>query len=228
MTRGYLADNLAADGFSVATAAGAGDGLRAIEVRGPDLVLLDPMIEANGNGAAGAGGLDLLDRIRAADGLASRIDPDLPVIVLSARGGEADRVRGLVRGADDFVTRPFSYLELLARIRAVMRRCSRRQVRGLVRVGELTLDPQTRRVHLGGRPIHLSTKEFCLLQALAVDPTRVCTKAELLRDVWGYMASGNTRTVDAHACRLRKKLAGTSRRFVVNVRGIGYRLTDVL
>lgn len=218
-TRAFLADNLAADGFKVATASAAAEGLRAIEVRRPDLVVLDLMLE-DGSGLA------LLDRVRSADGLASRLDPDLPVIVLTGRSGESDRVRSFARGADDHVCKPFLYTELLGRIRAVLRRARGRPQRGALRVGELALDPATRAVRLAGRPVELSAKEFALLQALAEDPTRVYGKNELLRDVWGYRSIGNTRTLDAHACRLRKKLSPSPRRWVVNVRGVGYRLTE--
>jgi DNA-binding response OmpR family regulator len=218
-TRTFLTDNLAADGFKVAAATGAAEGLRAIEVRSPSLVVLDLLLE-DGNG------LELLDRVRAADGLASRIDPDLPVVVLSARTGEADRVRGFARGADDYVPKPFLYGELLGRIRAVLRRANGRPQRGIMRVGELTIDPATRAVRLAGRSVHLSAKEFALLHALAEEPTRVYGKNELLRDVWGYLSIGNTRTLDAHACRLRKKLAPSGRPWVVNVRGVGYKLTE--
>jgi DNA-binding response OmpR family regulator len=218
-TSGFLADNLSADGFVVSTAAAPAEAIRAIEVRRPDLVLLDLMLD-------GGSGLDVLDRVRAADGLASRIDPDLPVIVVSGRTGEVDRVRGFARGADDYVTKPFSYAELVARVRALLRRAAGRSARGLVRVGELTIDPVTRSVRLGGAPVHLSAKEFALLHALAADPTRVYPKADLLRDVWGYLSLGATRTVDAHACRLRKKLAAGARPYVVCVRGVGYRLTE--
>ena len=93
-------------------------------------------------------------------------------------------------------------------------------------MGELTVDPATRVVRLGGRPIELSAKEFALLHALAEQPTRVYRKHDLLRDVWGYMTPGRTRTLDAHACRLRKKLEAPGRPFVVNVRGVGYKLTE--
>jgi DNA-binding response OmpR family regulator len=220
-TRAFLVDNLTADGYRAAGASGAGEGLRAIEVRQPHLLVLDLLL---GDGS----GLELLDRVRSADGLASRIDPEVPVIVLTGRSGDADRVRGFARGADDYVVKPFLYGELLGRIRALLRRTSSRPQRGVMRVGELTIDPLTRAVRLGGKPVHLSAKEFALLQALAVEPTRVLSKAELLRDVWGYLAMGNTRTVDAHACRLRKKLAPSSRAWVLNVRGVGYRLTEAL
>jgi DNA-binding response OmpR family regulator len=218
-TRAFLAENLSADGFGVATAGAAGEGMRAIEVRKPDLVLLDL-------GLPDRNGLTVLDRVRSADGLASRIDPGLPVIVLSGRVDEADRVRGFVRGADDYLPKPFSYSELLGRIRAVLRRASGRPLRGVLRVGELTVDPVTRAVRLAGERVDLSAKEFALLHALAGDPTRVYLKNDLLRDVWGYASIGATRTVDAHACRLRKKLSRGGRTYVTNVRGVGYRLTD--
>lgn len=218
-TRRFLCDQLAADGFRAAGAAGVAEALRAIEVRRPDVVLLDLTL-TDGHG------LHVLDRVRAADGAASRIDPDTPVVVLTGRSGEADRIRGLTRGADDYVCKPFSYAELLARVRAILRRSAGRRLRGLVRVGDLTVDPAARAVRLAGRDIQLSAKEFALLHALACDPERVVPKGELLRDVWGYLASGTTRTVDTHACRLRRKLSGGGRRFVVNVRGVGYRLTE--
>jgi DNA-binding response OmpR family regulator len=217
----FLLDNLRADGYRAASASGVGEGLRAIEVRQPDLVLLDLLLD-DGNG------LELLDRLRDADGLASRLDPELPVIVLSGRTAETDRVRGFARGCDDYLSKPFSYPELHARMRAVLRRSSDRSRRGLIRVGPLVIDPITRRVRLDGQPVHLSVKEFSLLQALAANPTAVVPKEQLLRDVWGYVSLGNTRTLDAHACRLRKKLSASPRPFVLNLRGVGYRLTEAL
>jgi DNA-binding response OmpR family regulator len=220
-TASFLADNLAADGFRVSIASGVGEALRAIEVRRPALVVLDLLLE-DGNG------LELLDRIRSADGLASRVDPHVPVIVLTGRTSDSDRVRVFMRGADDYVAKPFLYAELLGRIRALLRRAKGRPARGRVQVGELAIDPVTRMVRLGEEPIELSAKEFSLLHALAQEPLRVYTKQELLRDVWGYLSMGRTRTLDAHACRLRKKLRRSGRRWVVNVRGVGYKLTEAL
>lgn len=217
-TAAFLADNLRADGYRAAVASDAAEAVRAIEVRKPDLVVLDLTLDN------GSSGLSVLDRVRSADGLGTRIDPALPVIVLSGHGAEIDRVRGFARGADDFVVKPFSYPELLARVRAVLRRSDGRPARGALVVGELSLDPSTRAVRLGDRPLALSAKEFALLHALAQRPTHVFSKAELLRDVWGYLSTGATRTVDAHACRLRQKLGG--RRWVVSVRGVGYRLVE--
>jgi DNA-binding response OmpR family regulator len=216
-TAAFLADNLTADGFRVAVASAAAEGLRAIAVRRPDIVLLDVMLE-DGNG------LRLLDQLRAADGFASRLDRNLPVIVVSGRGSEVERVRGFSRGADDYLVKPFSYVELVARMQALLRRATGRQRHGVVRIGDLVIDPVERRVTLAGRDVELSLKEYELLRALALDPTRVCTKQELLRDVWGYAATGVTRTVDVHASRLRVKLAGGDRPFVLNVRGVGWKL----
>jgi DNA-binding response OmpR family regulator len=218
-TAAFLADNLRADGFQVAVAADAGEAIRAIEVRSPDLLLLDLTLGASS-------GLSVLDRVRSADGVGTRVDPQLPVIILSGHAGELDRVRGLKRGADDYVVKPFSYAEVLERVHAVLRRASGRVASGLLVVGELSLDPLTRVVRLSDETLTLSAKEFALLQALARQPTRVYTKAELLRDVWGYRSLGATRTVDAHACRLRKKLGGE--RWIVSVRGVGYRLVDAV
>ena len=183
VTQAFLIDNLIADGFRAAGASGVGEGLRAIEVRRPALVVLDL-------GLPDGSGLALLDRVRTADGLASRIDPDVPVIVLSGRTGDADRVRSFARGADDHLSKPFLYAELVARMRAVLRRADGRRSRGVMRVGELTLDPATRAVRLAGRRIELAAKEFALLQALAEQPMRVYGKQELLRDVWGRGLTG--------------------------------------
>jgi DNA-binding response OmpR family regulator len=216
-TAAFLADNLRDDCFRVAVASEPDEALRAIEVRRPDLVVLDLTL-------GDANGLTVLDRVRSADGLGTRIDPALPVIILTGHGGEIDRVRGFARGADDYVVKPFFYGELLARVQAVLRRAGSRIGAGILIVGELSVDPATRTVRLGDRAIELSAKEFALLHALARQPSRVFSKADLLRDVWGYRSLGATRTVDAHACRLRKKLGGP--RWVVSVRGVGYRLVD--
>ena len=148
--------------------------------------------------------------------------------MLSGRATETDRVRGFARGADDYIAKPFNYPELAARIAAVLRRARARREKGLLQVGELRIDPASRDVRLGERAVELSAKEFALLHALAADPTRVFTKEELLRDVWGFKLMGSTRTLDSHASRLRRKLAPVAegRRWVVNVWGVGYRLTD--
>jgi DNA-binding response OmpR family regulator len=213
-TAAFLAQNLEADGFSVATASGVGEAVRAVELRGPALLVLDVSLEDGS-------GLTVLDRVRAADGATSRIDPAIPVLVLSGRASEVDRLRGFSRGADDYLVKPFSYPELLARIHALLKRASGRPRQGTLRVRDLAVDPATRTVRLGEAQLDFAAKEFALLQALAVDPQRVVPKTELLRDVWGYQSLGVSRTVDAHACRLRRKLGPG---WVQNVRGVGYRL----
>jgi DNA-binding response OmpR family regulator len=219
VVRTFLADNLTADGFEMLVADTLKDALRLLEFNRPDLAVIDLMLPDGS-------GLDLIRRVRSADGLASRLDPTLPLVILSGRAGELDRVRGLERGADDFVAKPFSYGELRLRITAVLRRTRERRHHGRLRVGELEVDPGARDARLSGRRVELSAKEFALLNALASDPTRVFTKEELLRDVWGFRAMGATRTLDSHACRLRHKLARDGDRFVVNVWGVGYRLVD--
>jgi len=124
------------------------------------------------------------------------------------------------------VGKPFSYPELRARIVALLRRSSRRPSGPRLQIGPLEVDPLCRQVWLDGRSIHLSKKEFSLLRALAEEPTRVFTREELLRGVWGFQSLGTTRTLDSHASRLRKKLSVGGSSFVVNVWGVGYRLVD--
>jgi len=218
-TRTFLADNLAADGYDLLVADCAADALRLMERKFPDLALVDLNLPD-------ASGLDLLSHVRAADGVVSRLDPDTPLMVLSGRSSEIDRVRGFDRGADDYICKPFSYPELRGRVAALLRRSDRRPTRGRLRAGALEVDPPSREVRLHGERIVLSQKEFALLRALASDPTRVFTKEELLRDVWGFRSMGATRTLDSHACRLRHKLGTHGDRFVVNVWGVGYRLID--
>jgi DNA-binding response OmpR family regulator len=217
--RTFLADNLTADGFELLLADTVRDGLRLLEYKQPDLALVDV-------GLPDGSGLDLVARVRAADGVASRLDPAVPLVLLTGRAGELDRLRGFERGADDYVAKPFSYAELRLRVRAVLRRTRARRAGGRLRVGDLEVDPSSREVRLRGRLVGLSQKEFALLRALAAEPTRVFTKAELLRDVWGFRSLGTTRTLDSHACRLRQKLAVDGDRLVVNVWGVGYRLVD--
>jgi DNA-binding response OmpR family regulator len=218
-TREFLADHLRADSYGVVAASTGREAFNLLQMKECDLVLLDVMLPD-------ASGYELCRRLRSADGLAQRIDPNLPVILVTGRTSETDRVRGFARGADDYVVKPFHYEELVARIGAVLRRSSGRREEGVLQTGELRIDPVSRDVTLDGRPIELSAKEFALLRTLAAEPTRVFTKEELLRDVWGFKLMGSTRTLDSHASRLRRKLAPSGRRWIVNVWGVGYRLTD--
>jgi len=219
VVRTFLADNLIADGFAVLVADTLRDGLRVLEYDKPDLAIVDV-------GLPDGSGLDLVARVRAADRVATRLDPALPLVILSGRTAELDRIRGFDRGCDDFIGKPFSYGELRRRIEALLRRSSDRRGGGRLRVGELEVDPPSREVRLRGERVSLSQKEFALLLALAAEPTRVFTKEELLRDVWGFRSMGTTRTLDSHACRLRHKLGLAGDHFVVNVWGVGYRLVD--
>jgi DNA-binding response OmpR family regulator len=218
-TRTFLADNLTADGYELLVAESARDGLRLLESRFPDLAIVDI-------GLPDVSGLELLRRVRAADGVASRIDPGTPVVMVTGRDGELDRVRGFESGADDYVCKPFSYPELRGRVAALLRRTEQRARGGRLRVGELEVDPAARTCRLRGELVALSQKEFALARALAAEPTRVFTKDELLRTIWGFRQAGTTRTLDSHACRLRAKLGVHGDRYVVNVWGIGYRLVD--
>ncbi len=213
-----LCDHLTADRYEAMPAPTAADALRLCRFRHPDMLILDL-------GLPDASGLDVLREIRDAGGVDARFDAELPVIVLSGRGADTHRVRGIVEGADDYLVKPVHYPELRARIEAVLRRRSVRR-EGPARIGELVIDPAERRVRVGERAVTLSNKEFSLLRALAADPTRVFSKEELLREVWGYRSLGHTRTLDSHASRLRRKLDPESLRFVVNCWGIGYRLVD--
>jgi DNA-binding response OmpR family regulator len=218
-TLDLLCEHLMADRYEVLPAPTATDALRLCRYNHPDLMLLDLALPD-------ASGLDVLREIRGSDGVDARFNPHLPIVVLTGRGGTTDRVRGLDLGADDYVQKPFSYDELRSRIEAVLRRRHSRHD-GPVRVGEIMVDPSRRKVTVGDREVHLAKKEFTLMRVLASDPTRVFSKDELLRDVWGFKApAGRTRTLDSHASRLRRKLDPENQKYVVNCWGIGYRLVD--
>jgi len=221
-TRTFLADNLTADGYELLTADCVSDALRLLETKSPDLALVDL-------GLPDRDGLELVRHVRTADGIAGRVDSELPLLIVSGRDGGLERMRGWERGCDDYVVKPFEYPELRARVAALLRRTQRRQGLGRLRAGPLELDPPSREVSVRGVRgvrVELSQKEFSLLRTLVSDPTRVFTKEELLRGVWGFRALGSTRTLDSHACRLRHKLGAHGDRFVVNVWGVGYRLVE--
>ncbi|MBA3330721.1 MAG: response regulator transcription factor [Actinobacteria bacterium] len=219
-SRGRLERNLREDGFDVVGASGAGEALELAELAQPALVLLaHPLPDASA--------LDLCRRIR--QGEPGRCwDREVPVIVLGPGDADADdRVRAFARGCDDYVGSPFVYDELLARIRAVLRRSGSPPAAEWIEAGEIAIDRATRWVTVRGQRVALAGKEYELLLELASDPTRVFTKEQLLRDVWGYRLVGRTRTLDSHASRLRRKLGSAGEGpFVVNVWGVGYRLLD--
>ena len=218
-TRGYLHHHLTDDGFQVMAAEQGCQALDLAERAQPDLVLL-------GTRLPDASGLELCERLR--EGAPGRFwNRRVPVILLGEPHADAvDRVRAFARGCDDYVARPFHYDELVARIRAVLRRTAPSE-EDSIHAGEIAVDRPTRRVTVGGERVALASKEYELLLRLASDPERVFTKEELLRDVWGYRSLGRTRTLDSHASRLRRKLAAVgsgTREFVVNEWGVGYRL----
>ena len=210
-TREYLGRQLRDDGFDVLGAARRSEALELVESARPDVVLLAE--------------LDLCLRLRRGEP-GRTWDRNVPVIVLAPTSDPVERVRALDRGADDVVGRPFAYEELLARIRALIRRSSPAAGDVLV-AGDLMVDRPTRRVRVRDVSVVLSAKEFELVAKLASEPYRVFTKEELLREVWGYRALGRTRTLESHASRVRKKLCvDPSDRFIVNVWGVGYRMLD--
>ncbi|MFM9149781.1 MAG: response regulator transcription factor, partial [Solirubrobacterales bacterium] len=177
-TLGLLGENLLADRYGVEAAPTAADALRHCQYWRPDLLIIDLYVPD-------ASGLDVLRELREPDRSVSRFDPDLAVLVLSGRGSERDRVRGLQQGADDFLVKPFHYPELLARVEAVLRRRGAGRP-ATTRVAEIEINREERTVVVGGERVSLSAKEFSLLVMLASEPTRVFAKEELLRDVWGY------------------------------------------
>jgi DNA-binding response OmpR family regulator len=203
-------------GFAVRT---AGDGPAALErarALAPDLVVLDL-------GLPGLDGLDVARQLRRS----SRV----PVIILTARGDEIDRIIGLELGADDYLVKPFSPRELVARVRAVLRRVDERDAadgdQPIVR-GDVVVDPARRRVTVAGRPVDLTPTEFDLLAHLARQPGRVFTRAQLLTAIHGVAVESYERAVDAHVKNLRRKLEPDPRhpRYVLTAHGIGYRFTD--
>jgi len=221
--RNFLAENLTADGYEVLEAGTMAAAERLLGSGTPDLAIIDL-------GLPDGDGLELLALVRDAGEGASRINSQLPLILTAGASTTVDRVRGFERGCDDFVPRPYQYPELRARVAALLRRHTRPPGPPRVRVGPLEVDVLGRRAWLDGERLELSSKEFGLLRALAADPERAFTRAELLSVVWGWeecsASKARTRTLDSHASRLRRKLSGDEHRFVINVWGIGYRLID--
>jgi len=209
-----IAANLKRAGHAVSTALDGEEAQRQIRSELPDLILLDWMLP-------GVSGIELARRLRA--------DPrcrEVPIIMLTARGAEADKVQGLEVGADDYVTKPFSPRELLARIQAVLRRRQPQATADAVELGGLRLDPTTHRVAAKGELLALGPTEFRLLHFLMTHPERVHTRTQLLDQVWGDHVFVEERTVDVHIRRLRASLENTGLdNLVQTVRGSGYRFS---
>ncbi len=201
--------NLEAEGYAVDAVERGDDAEERLKDAIPDLLLLDWMLP-------GVSGIELCRRLRARS--ATRT---LPIIMLTARGEEAERVRGLATGADDYVVKPFSLPELMARVRAILRRSRPEVIASILKCGDIELDRETHRVRRKGHEIHLGPTEFRLLEFLMQSSGRVFSRAQLLDSVWGRDAFIDERTVDVHVGRLRKAL-GAGRDPIRTVRGAGY------
>ncbi|PYQ26279.1 MAG: DNA-binding response regulator [Acidobacteria bacterium] len=205
-----LRNNLEIEGYDVDVAGDGAEGLGRAKATRPDLVVLDLMLPK-------MDGFRVLRALRD-DGLT------MPVLVLTARGEESDKVRGLKLGADDYLTKPFGLLELLARVEALLRRAGPRAAAETI--GELEIDRSTRSVMRSGSAVELAPKEYDLLIALADRNGAVVSRLELMRQVWGYSDAVITRTIDTHVAELRRKLERdpAQPRHILTVRKVGYRL----
>jgi DNA-binding response OmpR family regulator len=206
------------DGFRVVQARDGEQALRLFEDQRIDLVVLDLMLPK-------VDGLEVCKRLRAGS--------DVPIIMLTARGEELDKVLGLELGADDYITKPFSIREFRSRVRALLRRASLARDSGpregeVIEVGQLRIDPARRTVELAGESVQLTYVEFELLRALAAEPARVFTREMLLRALWGDSAYREPRTIDVHIRHLREKLErdASEPEYILTVRGVGYRFRD--
>ena len=211
--RDLLAFHLEREGYHVTRSRTGADALRRVRARPPDLILLDLMLPE-------LGGLDVCRRLRQDPRTAS-----VPIVMLTARGEEVDRILGLELGADDYIVKPFSPKEVVARVRAVLRRAGARDGAAPVVSGRLVIDPDRHTVQVDAAAIELTPKEFDLLRALAEARGRVLSREFLLDRVWGYASAGEieSRTVDVHVRRLRMKLGDEGQR-ITTVKGVGYRL----
>jgi two-component system alkaline phosphatase synthesis response regulator PhoP/two-component system response regulator ResD len=199
------------EGFRVDSASDGAQGLRLIEDVRPALVVLDLMLPE-------VDGLEVCRRVRAGS--------DVPIVMLTARDEDVDKIVGLELGADDYLTKPFNPRELVARVKAILRRSERpaRDERAPLRLGDVTVDPARREVSVAGQPVVLRAKEFDLLVAFAEHKGLVLTREQLLSRVWGYDFYGETRTVDVHVAHLRKRLAASQAVRIETVTGVGYKL----
>jgi two-component system alkaline phosphatase synthesis response regulator PhoP len=210
-----LRDNFEYEGYEVISASDGMSGLERVFADNPDLVVLDVMMPR-------LSGLEVCKQVKARR-------PSIPIIMLTARGQEIDKVVGLELGADDYVTKPFSVRELMARVKAVLRRVALRpDAPALYRFGDVEVNLRANEVRRAGKPIELSTKEFALLAYFVSHPAETLSRDRLLDAVWGYDNYPNTRTVDTHIVHLRQKLEPNPEepRFIVTVHGTGYKFVE--
>ncbi len=203
--------NLKVDGYQVLTATDGAAAVRAFHAASPDLIILDL-------GLPSLDGLDVIREIR-------KHDPDVAVLVLSARQSETDKVMGLSLGADDYVTKPFGLPELLARIRGLLRRRRRGAPAEVIRFGRVEIDTSARVLRVDGRDVEVTALEFDVLRFLAEQPRRVVTREQIMQAVWGAGHAGTVRTVDNFVARLRTKIETdpANPSHIETVRGVGYR-----
>ncbi len=202
---------LRATGFEAEGFADGASFFEALEKEIPELVLLDIMLPDED-------GLSILRKIRG-----RRSTSEIPIILATAKGSEYDKVKGLDGGADDYLAKPFGMMELVSRVKAVLRRAGRAPKLSLLSAGPIQLDVEERRVYVGDQEVVLTLKEFDLLQYLLENKGRVLTRDQLLVHIWGYDFDGETRTVDVHIRTLRSKL-GEAGQEIETVRGVGYRM----
>ena len=210
-----LKDNFEFEGYEVITAGDGAVGLEKARTLKPDLVILDIMLPV-------LSGLEVCKALRG-EGF------DAPIVMLTARGQEIDKVVGLELGADDYVTKPFSIRELLARVRAILRRTEGGKKRlSRYRFSDIELDFEVYRAKKGGEPLDLSPREFELLRYLIERKGDTVSRDQLLEDVWGYESYPSTRTVDTHIAKLRAKIgdSGSEPRFIMTIHGTGYKFVD--
>jgi two-component system alkaline phosphatase synthesis response regulator PhoP len=210
-----LKDNFEFEGYQVVTASDGAAGLERARTEKPDLVILDIMLPK-------LSGLEVCKTLRA-EGFRA------PIIMLTARGQEIDKVVGLELGADDYVTKPFSIRELLARVRAILRRTEGGKKRlSRYRFADLELDFETYRATRGSERLEMSPREFELLRYLIERKGETVTRDQLLEDVWGYESYPSTRTVDTHIAKLRAKIgdSGSEPRYIMTIHGVGYKFVD--
>jgi len=207
--------NLEAEGFRVAVASRGDEAEVAISEDPPDLIILDWMLP-------GLSGIELCRRLRA-----GKASLGIPILILTARGEEQDRIRGLTTGADDYVVKPFSLPELMARVRAILRRANPERLAQTLEVEDIELDREAYRVMRNGREVRLGPTEFKLLEFMMESPGRVFTRTQLLDGVWGRDVYVDERTVDVHIGRLRKAInRGKEKDPIRTVRGAGYALGE--